>query len=128
MAMRGADGLLHFPVPPSDRFAARAWLMQDGDARAVRDDAGIGRCDGLGCVMASPAGPVVLSRKPESLAEDCRRAAILVSTAAMECAGPRLVIDGPRAAHDQGDALWLTPSLKIESVRAWRGERPWVSQ
>ena len=126
VAVRGADGRLHFPLRPADRFAARAWLTQDGDAREVAAATGIGRCDGLGCVMASREGPVVLSRKPEGLAEDCARAAILVSAAAVDCKGPRFIADGPRAARDQGYALWFTPKLKAQSVRAWRGERPWV--
>jgi len=69
---------------------------------------------------------VVLSRRPEALAEDCARAAILVSTTATSCKGPRLVLDGARAARDQGYALNFTPELRVETVRAWRGERPWV--
>ena len=127
VAVRGADGRLHFPLRPADRFAARAWLTQDGDARDVAAATGIGRCDGLGCVMPGAAGPVVLSRKPESLAEDCARAVILVSAAVVACKGPRFIADGPHAARDQGYALWFTPKLKIESVRAWRGKRPWVA-
>jgi competence protein ComEC len=126
VAIRGADGLLYFPSRPADRFAARAWLRQDGDARDVRAAIGIGRCDGLGCVVESAPGPVVLARRPEGLQEDCARAAILVSVAAAPCKGPRIIIDGPRAAYDQGIALWFTPILKTESVRAWRGARPWV--
>jgi competence protein ComEC len=126
VAVRGADGRLHFPVRPADRFAARAWLTQDGDARAVTEAVGIGRCDGLGCVMPSPIGDVVLSRKPEGLDEDCARAAVLVSAAAADCKGARFIADGPHAARDQGYAIRFTPALKVESVRAWRGERPWV--
>ena len=126
VAVRGADGRLHFPLRPADRFAARAWLTQDGDARDVADATGIGRCDGLGCVMPGAAGPVVLSRKPESLVDDCARAAILVSAVAVDCKGPRFIADGPRTARDQGYALWFTPTLKIESVHEWRGNRPWV--
>ena len=126
VAIRGMDGLLHFPVRPADRFAARAWLRQDGDAREVREAIGIGRCDGLGCVMSSAAGPVVLARRPDGLHEDCARAAILVSAVAVDCKGPHFVADSPRAVRDQGYAIWFTPSLKVQSVREWRGDRPWV--
>lgn len=126
VAVRGADGRLYFPLRPADRFAARAWLTQDGDARTVTEATGIGRCDGLGCVMPGAAGPVMLSRNPEGLREDCARAAILVSAVPVDCKGPRFIADGPRAARDQGYALRFTPSLTVESVRAWRRERPWV--
>jgi competence protein ComEC len=126
VAIRGVDGRLQFPLRPADRFAARAWLRQDGDARDARAAIGIGRCDGLGCVVESAAGLVVLARRPEELQDDCARAAILVSAVTVACKGPRFVTDGPRAARDQGTALWFTPTLKIESVRAWRGDRPWV--
>jgi len=126
MALRGGDGRLHFPLRPANRFAAGAWLRQDGDARSLAQAIGIGRCDALGCVMPSAAGPVVLSRGSEGLAEDCRRAAILISAASADCKGPRFIADGPHAARDQGYALWFTPKVKVESVRQWRGERPWV--
>jgi hypothetical protein len=78
-------------------------------------------------VVKSAVGLVVLARRPEGLQDDCARAVILVSVAAVNCKGPRFVTDGPRAARDQGTALWFTPTLEIESVRAWRGDRPWVT-
>ena len=127
VAIRGTDGRLHFPLRPADRYAARTWLRQDGDAREVRDAVGIGRCDGLGCVVPGAVGPVVLATRPEGLHDDCARAVLLVSVVAVDCKGPRFIADGPRAARDQGYALWFTPSLKIEGVREWRGERPWVT-
>ena len=128
LALRGPDGMLQFPVRPADRYAARAWLRQDGDVRAVRDAIGIGRCDGLGCVVQSAAGPVVLALRPEGLNEDCARATILVSAAAVDCKGPRFIANSANAARDQGYALWFTPALKIESVRQWRGQRPWAAE
>jgi len=44
----------------------------------------------------------------------------------VNCNGPRFIADGARAARDQGYAIWFGRGLKIESVRSWRGERPWV--
>jgi competence protein ComEC len=127
VAVRGADGLLQFPLRPADRYAARNWLARDGDLRDAGAAIGIGRCDALGCAVRTPAGLTALSRRPESLVEDCAHAAILVSVAAVSCRGPRFIADGPRTAHDQGYALWFTPELRVESVREWRGERPWVA-
>jgi len=94
VALRAADGRLYFVGAPKERFAGREWLRRDGDVRQVEDMPGIGKCDGLGCVVRTQAGLVVLSRRPDGLAEDCARAAILISAASAKCAGPRLVIDG----------------------------------
>ena len=94
VVLRAADGRLYFVGAPKERFAGREWLRRDGDVRQVEDMPGIGKCDGLGCVVRTQAGLVVLSRRPDWLAEDCARAAILISAASAKCAGPRLVIDG----------------------------------
>ena len=40
IALRGADGLLYFPRPPKDHYAAARWLLRDGDSRDWRDAAG----------------------------------------------------------------------------------------
>jgi competence protein ComEC len=125
VALRAADGRLYVLGRPQDRFAAREWLRRDGDARTMEQVANIGRCDALGCAVRTQAGLLVLSRRAEGLAEDCVHAAILVSAAAIACNGPTLVIDAAQAARDQGYAIRLTP-LRIETVRGWRGERPWV--
>jgi competence protein ComEC len=126
VAIRAADGRLYFLGRPQNRFVAGDWLRRDGDGHRPADAVGLGRCDGLGCVVTTQGGLVALSRRPEALAEDCARAAILVSTAATSCKGPRLILDAARAMRDQGYALRFTPELRVQSVRAWRGERPWV--
>lgn len=124
--LRADDGRLYFLGTPADRYAARDWLRRDGDVRAVSAVPGLGRCDGFGCVVIMQAGLLALSLRPEGLVEDCARAAILISAAPVVCKGPKLVIDGARAGQDQGTAIWLTPEPKVQTVRGWRGERPWV--
>jgi len=126
VAVRAADGRFYFLGAPLNRYVARDWLRRDGDGRELRDALGLGRCDGFGCAVTTQAGLVVLSRRAEGLAEDCARAAILVSATPVSCKGPRLVMDGAGAAHDQGYAIRFTPALQVETVRGWRGERPWV--
>jgi competence protein ComEC len=126
VAIRAADGRLYFLGSPRNRFVARDWLRRDGDWREPAQALGLGRCDSLGCTVMAQAGLVVLSRRPEGLAEDCARAAILISVAQVNCTGPRLILDGARAAREQGYALHFAPELRVESVREWRGERPWV--
>jgi competence protein ComEC len=126
VAIRAADGKFYFVGQPRNRFIARDWLRRDGDAREPANALGLGRCDGMGCTVPAQAGLVVVSRRAEALAEDCAHAAILVSAAAADCKGPRLILDSVRAARDQGYAISFTPELRVESVREWRGERPWV--
>ncbi len=62
----------------------------------------------------------------EALAEDCARAAVVVSTAqAQGCKGPAVVIDQKTAGEG-----WrtLSPVPAAVSVRSYRGERPWVTK
>ena len=57
---------------------------------------------------------------------DCRRAAVLVSAAATDCKGPTVVIDQKAAADGEGWRVTLLSPPTAASVRAERGERPWV--
>ncbi len=129
VAIRGPDGLLHFVRKPSDKYIARDWLIRDGDGRAIADAAGVPgmKCDGVGCVLKGKA-LIAVSLKPESLAEDCEQARVLVSAArAPNCKDPAVVIDQKAAAQGQGWRITLSPAPVAESVRAWRGARPWVA-
>lgn len=131
VAVRGADMRLHFPVPPADKFTARMWLQQDGDNRTLEQAVayplpGV-RCDGAGCVAPIQHGLIALSRRPEALAEDCAHARILVSALPVACAGPALVIGGPVAMAGEGWRITLSGASPVaQSVRQWRGQRPWV--
>jgi len=127
IAVRGHDGLLHFLRKPKDRFAAREWLKRDGDGRDIADAVGLLglRCDGLGCVVNRP--PVIAAGlKPEALWEDCARATVVINAAQGDCKGPAIVIDQMAAADGQGWRIALSSPPTATSVRAWRGDRPWV--
>jgi len=128
IAIRGPDGLLHFVRKPQDKFAARDWLRRDGDGREVADAAGLQgtKCDALGCVVQGNV-LVAVSLRPEALDEDCVRARIVVSAAdAGNCKGPAVVIDRKAAEEGEGWRVRLSPMPAAASVRASRGERPWV--
>jgi competence protein ComEC len=128
IAVRGNDGLLHFLRPPKDKFVAREWLKRDGDGRDIADAVGMPglRCDGLGCVVNRP--PVIAAGlRPEALAEDCARASVVISAATGNCKGPGVVIDQKAAADGQGWRITLSSLPTVISVRAWRGNRPWVA-
>jgi len=128
IAARGEDGLLHFLRKPRNNFVARQWLQRDGDSRAVAQAIGMpgARCDGLGCVVNRP--PVIASGlRPEALWEDCARAIVVINAAVGPCKGPQLFLDGKQVADGQGWSIRLSP-LSATSVRAWRGDRPWVAK
>src|SRR5258706_174729 len=111
IAIRGADGLLHFVRKPKDRFIARDWLRRDGDGRDIADAVGLPglKCDGLGCVVKRKP-LIAASFRSEALAEDCVRAQILVSSAAASCKGPAVVIDPKAAAKGEGWRVTLSPT------------------
>lgn len=128
IALRGMDGLLHFPHPPKDRFAATRWLLRDGDGRDWKDavdDAPL-HCDGLGCIAERKGLVIAMSLRPEALDEDCGRADIVVSAAPLtSCAKPRLALGAQQIAEGGGYAITLSP-LHAVSVNQRRGKRPWV--
>ena len=84
-AMRGPDGRLSVLASSRDTFAIKEWLAADGDARDVKERA---------CATALPAMPTAASASSptagsppwrsaiEAFAEDCARAAVVVSARA----------------------------------------------
>ena len=129
IALRGPDGLLHFPKPPKDRYAAQRWLVRDGDSRDWHQAIGLEstRCDGLGCVTRQAGFVIAMALRPEALDEDCARAEIVISAAPItRCVGPKLALGSREAAAAGGYAMTLTP-LAALGVNQWRGRRPWVA-
>lgn len=128
VAVRGDDGLLHFLRPAKDKYAARDWLRRDGDARDIADAVGLPglRCDGGGCVVHRSGLTIAASTKPEALDDDCVLAQLLVSTADVRCTGPKVVLGAQQLRTGQGFRVFLSSPPHAQSVRAWRGDRPWV--
>jgi competence protein ComEC len=129
IAVRGKDGLLHFLRPPKDRFAASEWLRRDGDARDLKAAMGLTglSCDGFGCTVTANGILIAASLRPGALAEDCARADVVVTTARESCRGPAVMINARTAEAGQGWRIDLAPRPRAVSVRAMRGERPWVN-
>jgi competence protein ComEC len=129
-AVRGADGRFSVIRSGNDAFAVREWLAADADARSPKDPAlgnGI-RCDAAGCVGLLRDGSVVaIAKAIEAFAEDCRRAALVVSAsdAPPGCAAP--VVD--RTAWRRYGAMALRrvgDRFEITSARPAGHERPWT--
>ncbi|GJD54403.1 ComEC/Rec2 family competence protein [Methylobacterium dankookense] len=108
-AMRGADGRL-FALGKPSAFVMEQWLKADGDARKPGEASGSAVCDPVGCVGRLADGrAVAFVRDRRAFAEDCARAAVVVSglTAPPNCAA--LVIDRAYLGRHGATALRATP-------------------
>jgi competence protein ComEC len=129
-AVRTAGGRLAMLRTGSDSFAIQQWLAADADARSAKDkDLAEGiRCDDAGCIGRLADGTMVaIARRPEAFEEDCRRAAVVVSTrmAPPDCAA--LVID--RAVWQRSGAIALRHvdgKWEINAARPPGLDRPWA--
>ncbi|WP_237476356.1 ComEC/Rec2 family competence protein [Lichenibacterium dinghuense] len=133
LAVRGPDGTLG-TLGRASGFTAAQWLRADGDAR---DAEALGkaalvapgaRCDRLGCTAPLPGGgAVALVADAGGFAEDCRRAAIVVSplVAPLPCAAG-IVID--RLSLESSGAVALRRTADGWARRDARSpgeDRPW---
>jgi competence protein ComEC len=131
VAVRLTDGKLAFLQKPKDDFAAQSWLKREGDERdAAAALAGPGdgvRCDAIGCIAHARDGSLIAyDLRAEALAEDCGRARIVLSRVPVRgmCRGA-FTIDRFDILREGGFALWLGPELRIRTVAAASGIRPW---
>ncbi|MBW7968777.1 ComEC/Rec2 family competence protein [Bradyrhizobium sp. BR 10289] len=129
VAVRGRDGQLHLIRASKDGFLLKEWLAADADPRDV-GSAVLGdgvSCDEAGCVTPLADGRLVaLALRVDALADDCSRAALVVTArpAPPDCAA--MVVDRQRLAA-QG-ALALTrrgDGFEIQAVKARGTDRPW---
>jgi competence protein ComEC len=128
-AIRSASGRLSVLSSGRDTFAIKEWLAADGDTRGVKDATlkdGV-RCDAIGCIGTLKDGrPVAMALSAEAFAEDCARAAVVVSPrqAPGDCAA--LLIDrrawranGAIGLRAVGGGFEMTPARPPSSVRPW---------
>jgi competence protein ComEC len=129
VGVRGADGRLHLMRTAKDAFLVREWLAADADARLSTDASladGVS-CDEAGCVTGAAGGALVaLALRPEALADDCERAALVVSARQPPASCAASVI-GLERQRRQG-ALALRRSrdgFTIDAVKPRGLDRPW---
>ena len=131
VAVRGADGELSAVGATRASFELERWLEHDGARRSLEEAAKAAgfRCDGVGCSATIKGLAVAVARHPAAFAEDCRRAAILISpiVGPRGCTGPKTVIDFFAARRGGTHALYIEADggIRIETVAAARGTRPW---
>jgi competence protein ComEC len=131
MAVRGAGGSFAIHRGGSGTaFTVREWLAADGDARAVTDPAladGFA-CDDTGCIARLADGHLVaLVLKPDAFAEDCARAALVVTARETPPGCTATAID--RKVSRARGALALkrvADRWEIAAARPTGHDRPWA--
>jgi competence protein ComEC len=129
-AIRTAGGQFAMLRTGSDTFAIGQWLAADADVRTAKDarlSEGIA-CDDAGCIGRLADGTVVaIAKTLEAFAEDCVRAALVLSAhvAPPGCRAP--VVDRAEWLQNGAIALrrvgngWVT-----ETARPPGYDRPWA--
>jgi competence protein ComEC len=129
VGVRGRDGRLHLMRTAKDAFLVKEWLATDADARLPVDASladGIS-CDEAGCVAPMDGGGLVtLALRPDALADDCARAALIVTARQPPptCTSPVISVD--RLRRQGSLTLRRTrDGFSIDAVRPQGYDRPW---
>ncbi len=131
VAVRGADGKLSILNARQSRISAETWLAADGDTRSSRDVADSAFiCDELGCVAHLKDGALIaVASRPEALADDCGKAAIVISATDIPASCLTPGIDRKTMTTTGAVSLRRVNSeWKIETVRSPYAERPWYGR
>lgn len=142
-ALLPEDGRIILSSRHRARFSKDIWLRRTGLTAA--DSHVIGRrsganldhppsltnpmCDRLGCIWRIKGQTVALITDSRAVAEDCRRADLVVSMEPLpwRCPSAHTVVDWFDLWRNGSHAIWLTKSgARVDSVNGVRGNRPWV--
>ncbi|ODS00906.1 hypothetical protein AUC68_13310 [Methyloceanibacter methanicus] len=128
-ALRGNSGLV-FPSATAGTYSVEKWLLADGDGTDPGNlpRSSPFRCDPLGCVGQVKGKTVALIRETGALAEDCRKADIVIAPFKLgkTCKAPRIVVDRTALSAQGAHALYIEGlSIRTETVAGTRGARPW---
>jgi competence protein ComEC len=129
-AIRGADGRLAILSSGRDTFAIKEWLMADGDNRVPDNKTlhdGV-RCDGIGCIGRFADGRLAsMALTVEAFAEDCARAAVVVSAreAPGDCAAA-LIDRKTWRAHGATTLRWNGNRFEETYAQPPGYDRPWA--
>ena len=135
VSVRG-DGELLVSDGRRGAFARGIWLRRAGltEWRRFGDTEAGGNwrlgCDAGGCSYTASGTTVALSRDPQSLAEDCSRAALVVdlSGGTTRCGDGTPVIGVDDIAEAGAFGLWVEPDgVTATAANARRAGRPWGS-
>jgi len=129
-AVRGTGGHWVFLQTGRDSFAAKDWLSADGDMRGISEPVfkdGV-RCDAAGCTASLRDGRIVAyAQTAEAFAEDCARAAVVLSPRNAPAACAALLVDRPAWQRNGATALYLKDDgFDVAVARPPTQERPWA--
>jgi competence protein ComEC len=133
VAVRDMDGRLRLSDARKGGIAVDTWLERNAQTERLSwSDLGEeGGCDSEGCHAQVAGRSTGLALTPAAAAEDCGRVDLVVTTRFLSlarCPGSVLIDRGAlwrAGAH----ALWITNTgVRVETVRGYRGERPWVAE
>ena len=129
VGVRGPDGRLHLMRTAKDAFLVKEWLAADADPRAPTDASladGVS-CDEAGCVTPIAGGGLVaLALRPEALADDCERAALVVTARQPPASCASAAMSGDRLRGQGATALWRKGGgFAADAVRPRGVDRPW---
>jgi len=131
IAVRTAGGSLAIIRNRGDAFTVKEWLLADADPRVPGDPsltAGVS-CDDIGCIARLADGATVaLSLHAEAVAEDCARAALVVTTrkAPPASCAATLIDRSVRATTGALALRRVDRRWEITAARPDGTERPWA--
>ncbi|MET0407001.1 MAG: ComEC/Rec2 family competence protein [Hyphomicrobium sp.] len=136
VAVRDASGSLAAMPGKGSKYDLDRWLEYDGDSRTSRDSktGEAFSCDAVGCIAHVKGATVAVARHPAAVTDDCLNADVLVldMPKSGDCAVPKTVVDVFDRWRNGAYALYLDrtddspePHVRLETVAAHRGERPW---
>ncbi len=129
VAVRGKDGKLRLMRTGKDAFLSREWLAADADMRTATDASladGVS-CDTSGCVVQAADGSIIaLTLRPEAFADDCARAAVIVTLRQPPSDCAAMVLDQETLRRRGTLALRKTADGYTITANRPRGvDRPW---
>jgi competence protein ComEC len=131
-AIRGGDGRLTLLHNSRDTFAIKEWLMADADGREPKDASlhdGV-QCDAIGCIGRLADGRLVsFVLSAEAFAEDCARAAVVVSSRQASGDCQATLIDRTLWRPQGAITLrWTGDRFEMNAARPAGYERPWAQR
>lgn len=134
IAVRAGDGSYLLSSERRARIVEETWTRRSAaetgpawPAQGTSADGALA-CETGSCLYRARGRTVALIRDAEALRRDCAAADLVVSPvpAWRLCRGP-LIIDSIDVRKKGAHAVWLERDrIRIETVAAWRGERPWA--
>jgi len=128
-AVRGPDGRLAVLHMGRDEFAIKEWLAADADPRTPKDQSLSGgvRCDAVGCIARLYDGRLVsMVLRSEAFAEDCMRAAVVISDRHTDACGAMLIDKVVRRSQGALALRWIGERFEQTEARPGDIERPWT--